>query len=82
MRTRHDWRRDLHKEFRYKVETTTPSTNMVYFRWTSQSIPVERLITECEQRGVRFSDMEPNRIRLVTHLDIQGKRHRSVRPGY
>ena len=54
-----------------KVETTSPSTNMVYFHWTSPSVPVERLIEECKKQGVRFSTIGPNRIRLVTHLDVQ-----------
>lgn len=53
-----------------QVENVKPSTNMVYFRWTSPVVPCETFLAECQQRGVRFCEMEPNRVRAVTHLDI------------
>lgn len=53
------------------VETPSPSTNMVFFRWTASAVPVADFLKKCEDRGVRFGDVEPpGRIRAVTHLDI------------
>lgn len=52
------------------VETLKPSTNMVYFHWTSKTVPTETFLKECEKKGVRFGEVEPTRIRAVTHLDI------------
>jgi threonine aldolase len=52
------------------VETNPPSTNMVYFRWSHPRVTAEQFHERCKAKGVRFSIVEPNRFRAVTHLDI------------
>ena len=46
------------------------STNMVYFRWRHLKVPTETLLLDCEKKGVRFSQVDRDRVRAVLHLDI------------
>jgi threonine aldolase len=54
-----------------KVETTSPSTNMVFFSWHSDRITPTQFAESCVQKGLRFSQTSANRFRAVTHLDIK-----------
>ncbi len=54
-----------------EVEKHEGATNMVFFRWNSPQVPVESFLAKCEASGVRFSHIEENRVRAVTHLDIR-----------
>lgn len=55
------------------VENPEPSTNMVFFRWTSPAMPAADFHERCLAQGLRFSVVGDNRFRAVTHLDIQRK---------
>lgn len=54
-----------------EVENPEPSTNMVFFRWSSPNLPISDWLAKCEQKGLRFSSIEPNRLRAVTHLNLK-----------
>ncbi len=54
-----------------RVENHAGSTNMVFFHWESPSLPIDKFLSQCQTRGVRFSHAGENRIRAVTHLDIR-----------
>lgn len=56
-----------------RVETTEPSTNMVFFRWIAKYGTADEFLAKCEKRGLRFSPVGGNRIRAVTHLDISAE---------
>lgn len=45
-------------------------TNMVYFHLPQDGIDSAELARKCKEHGVLFNDMEPYRIRLVTHISI------------
>lgn len=53
-----------------EVENPNPSTNMIFFRWTSDRMSTDQFLAACESKGVRFSGVGENRIRAVLHLDI------------
>jgi threonine aldolase len=53
-----------------RVDPASVQTNIVVAR-----LPVgaaEQLVARCERRGVRFLDLDRRRVRLVTHLDVDG----------
>jgi threonine aldolase len=53
-----------------RVDPAAVQTNIVVAR-----LPVgeaEQLVERCERRGVRFLDLDRRRVRLVTHLDVDG----------
>ncbi len=54
-----------------EVETSEPSTNMVFFRLKGGVS--EQWNELCHQRGFRFSQVGPNRFRAVTHLHISAQ---------
>jgi threonine aldolase len=58
------------------VETDPVETNMVYFR-----VPdVDGFHAACLERGLRFSKQVGNRLRAVTHLDVDaGGIERAIR---
>ncbi len=53
------------------VENPEPSTNMVFFRWRGGRHTPDEFDRACQQGGVRFSHVGPDRFRAVTHLDIR-----------
>lgn len=53
-----------------EVENPSPSTNMAYFKLKSKKYSPVEFQSTCEQRGLRFSPVGPDRFRAVTHLDI------------
>lgn len=56
-----------------RVESNQPSTNMVFFQWTSAKISPSEFNQICIDKGIRFSQFGENRFRAVTHLDISHK---------
>lgn len=56
-----------------RVETTEPSTNMVFFHWVAQYGSAQDFLAKCESKGVRFGSVGGSRIRAVTHLDISAE---------
>jgi threonine aldolase len=54
-----------------EVENTTPSSNMVFFRWKSDRMTPEEFLETITRQGLRFSHVGPDRFRAVTHLDIR-----------
>lgn len=46
------------------------ATNMVYFRWKSPKVKLETFLNDTEMKGVRFSQVDLDRVRCVLHLDI------------
>jgi threonine aldolase len=50
-----------------------PSTNMVYFEWRSHHMTATQFYNQCLQKGLRFSQVDKNKFRAVTHLDIKRK---------
>jgi len=54
-----------------RVEEREMATNMVYF--SVEGIAPELFMQKCLERGVRFSLINKNRIRAVTHLDVGRK---------
>lgn len=56
-----------------QVETTEPSTNMVFFHWAAKQGNPEDFLAKCESKGVRFGSVGGTRIRAVTHLDISAE---------
>lgn len=53
-----------------EVETTKPSTNMVFFHWKHPGVSDTDFLKTITQNGVRFSHVGKNRFRAVLHLDI------------
>ena len=45
-------------------------TNIIYFKLDSSKITGSHLVTEMENKGVKFFETSPNRFRLVTHYGI------------
>ncbi|MES2616092.1 MAG: GntG family PLP-dependent aldolase [Bdellovibrionota bacterium] len=63
--------RKIHEELPLlKIETTNPSTNMVFFSWTGQKMSPTQFNELCIANGIRFSPVGENRFRAVTHLNI------------
>jgi threonine aldolase len=54
-----------------QVEPNSRRTNMVFFAWDSPTVSCEIFWAACKAKGVRFSQVGKNRLRAVTHLDIQ-----------
>ncbi len=52
------------------VEKHPQATNMVFFRWVSKKISDQDFRKRLLDRGVRFSHVDPNRFRAVTHLNL------------
>jgi len=46
------------------------ATNMVFFRWRSPKVELETFLKDTESKGVRFSQVDVDRVRCVLHLDI------------
>jgi threonine aldolase len=59
------------------LETAEPPTNMVYFE---TEVPADEFIERLRERhGVLSGAMGPNRVRLVTHLDVDAEAiHRAI----
>ncbi len=55
----------------FEVENPEPSTNMVFFRWKGPRLTPENFDLACQEKGLRFSHVGPDRFRAVTHLDIK-----------
>jgi threonine aldolase len=59
---------------RLEVETTTPPTNMVYFRLRDASAAqADTLAARWRARGVLVNHTGAGRFRAVTHLDVSGE---------
>ncbi len=57
-----------------EVEKEDPhSTNMMFFRLNSKKISPENFLEACLSRNLRFSQVDANRFRAVTHADISRK---------
>jgi threonine aldolase len=59
-----------------QVENPEPSTNMVFFSWKGAhprggSSSGSEWLARCIKKGVRFSQVDQNRFRAVTHLDVR-----------
>lgn len=52
------------------VEKAAQSTNMVFFNWQDSKISAQTFLERCIQQGVRFSQVDTQRFRAVTHLNI------------
>ena len=50
-----------------EVETTSPPANMLFFKTTG---PALKLAEELKERGVLLIAISANRIRMVTHMDV------------
>jgi threonine aldolase len=55
------------------VPEGTRATNMIYFHLPESGPDGEELSRRCLEKGVLLNAMEPRRIRLVTHLDMDEK---------
>jgi len=53
-----------------KVINSPPVTNIVLFDWISEKFSAEKFDEYCLEKKLRFSRIEKNRFRAVTHLDI------------
>ena len=53
-----------------RVDPAAVQTNIVVARLPAGE--AEDLVARCERRGVRFLDLDRRRVRLVTHLDVDG----------
>ncbi len=53
-----------------RVDPAAVQTNIVVARLPAGE--AEELVARCERRGVRFLDLDRRRVRLVTHLDVDG----------
>lgn len=53
-----------------EVETSMPSTNMVFFKWNHPKVTDKEFMKEISRNHVRFSLVGKNRFRAVLHLDI------------
>ncbi len=53
-----------------EVETSQPSTNMVFFKWKHPKVTDKEFMKEITKHNVRFSLVGKNRFRCVLHLDI------------
>jgi len=53
-----------------RVESPSPSTNMVFFEWSHPRLPAADLGKRLADRGLRFSRVGEHRFRAVTHLDV------------
>ena len=52
------------------VEKNPHGTNMVFFHWVSSGISDRDFLRLCIEQGVRFSHVDHNRFRAVTHLNL------------
>lgn len=52
------------------VESTEPSTNMIFFSLQSKALSPEKFVQACLEKGLRFSQTGANRFRAVTHADV------------
>ncbi len=48
----------------------SPETNLILFDWVSDRMNSTSFHERCIEKGLRFSQLEPNRFRAVTHRDI------------
>ena len=53
-----------------EIDLPTVQTNMVYFRVTKPGLAASDLVARCAARCVKFFNLGPDRIRLVTHKDV------------
>jgi threonine aldolase len=53
------------------IENPQPSTNMVFFSWKGPRVTGSEWLAQCIKKGVRFSQVDENRFRAVTHLDVR-----------
>ncbi len=56
-----------------EVETSKPSTNMVFFHFKHPKVTTREFVSELKKHGVRFSFFGGSRFRAVLHLDITKK---------
>jgi threonine aldolase len=54
-----------------KLLNNPPPTNMVCFSWQSKNLAPIAFLEKATQHGVRFSQIDANIFRAVTHLDIK-----------
>ena len=52
------------------LETAEPPTNMVYI---TTPVPAKQFAEMLTERNVRSNTMGPNRVRLVTHMDVDAE---------
>ena len=53
-----------------KIDAARMETNLVFFEVTKPGWTPARLVEACEERGVGMGTAAGNRIRAVTHLDV------------
>ncbi|MBU6270748.1 MAG: PLP-dependent transferase [Betaproteobacteria bacterium] len=53
-----------------RIDPATVQTNLVYFDVTGTGLSSDRVVAELGIRGVRMGAFGPDRIRAVTHLDV------------
>ncbi len=61
---------ELLKKGGIKVEATPNMTNMVFFAMAEEYPSDDDFVRRCEERGLLLETMEPRRVRLVAHLDV------------
>lgn len=54
----------------FLIENKLPSTNMVFFSWQGKNMSPSQFLEACLAKGLRFSQVDENRFRAVTHLDV------------
>ncbi len=54
-----------------KIENNPPASNMVFFSLKDTKISPNDFLPQLESKGLRFSQIGPNRFRAVLHLDVR-----------
>lgn len=55
-----------------EVEVVENMTNMIFFRLPRNGLCSDEFVLKCSQKGLLLNAMSKDRIRLVTHLDVNG----------
>ncbi len=53
-----------------KIDGNKVQTNIIYLELTSSKITGSQLVTDMENKGVKFFETSPNQFRLVTHYGV------------
>ena len=62
----------VHEEVpQIQIENYPPATNIVFFKWQGTQLIPAQFLAHCIRKGLRFSQVDTNRFRAVTHLDIK-----------
>jgi threonine aldolase len=65
-------------EMGYAVEDTPRRTNMVYFKAGETREDAEAFVKRCAARGLLLGASGPGRVRMVTHLGVDGNSAREA----